>query len=324
MESRPHTERMTKMNFAFAVGLVLGISSAQAATGKTFHAIDGVEKGCKVAKFAGGKWVQSDEKDLDGKDVTNVTPSKANAEFSNFKIDGNWFASKTDCLRDSETASDATAAPGSMPKYFVDLKGMIPMAIGTGNSATATTVTTTNPATSTVETFDKYSDSLGIDGRFGYFWKENKYFILDIATFSGSQSATYTGTFAGAPKQSDSILTVDVGIQMPFVKPLFGLKPYVAGLLGYAKLTGTNTGTQNNGTLTVGYSGSGFNVKIEGGLVKDFTPHISGVVSLSYNYLSLSPKYDVSNNTTLYPVGSATPSRGYSNIALALGARYSF
>jgi len=92
---------MTKFNSALLVFAFLGLSAAQAATPKSFHSVDGVEKGCKLAKFAGGKWIAGDEKDVSGQDVTSVGPSKANGDFSNFKFQGNWYAAKNECLRDS-------------------------------------------------------------------------------------------------------------------------------------------------------------------------------------------------------------------------------
>jgi hypothetical protein len=319
---------MTKMNFAFVSILFgLGITSAYAANSKSFHVIEGVDKGCKVAKFSGGKWVANPEQDLNGQDITNVTPSKANAEFSNFKYLGNWYAAKSECIKDAEgggsadssSGSDGYVDSGSLPKSFIDLKLQKYLVMGSNTAASSTLIGGTTIAS------DAYKSGVGFSGRYGMHWKENKYFILDVASFSATQDNVWTGgSTTGAPQTSDSILKINVGMQMAFSKPLFGLKPYVAGSLGYAKLTGKITGPVTGGTLGVGYSASGFDLTVEGGLVKEFSPHWSGLFSLGFTYLSLSPKVDTTNLAQLYPLNSDMPKRGYSHLTAALGARYSF
>jgi hypothetical protein len=171
---------------------------------------------------------------------------------------------------------------------------------------------------------DSYTSGVGFEGRFAYHWKDNKYFIFDLANLPASQAAAFTGTGGtGTPTISDSILTVNVGIQIPLIKPIFGLKPYVAGALGYAKLSGTITGTVSGAPLTIGYGASGFDLMIEGGLVKEFSPNWSAVGSLGFTYEGLSPTVNVTNLAAL-PLTTALAGRSYSHLTISFGGRYSF
>jgi hypothetical protein len=128
---------MTQAKIAIALVLV-GITSAHAAGTKTFHSIEGNEKACKLAKFLGGKWLQSNEKDLDGQEVASVTQSKSNSDFSNFKFQNAWYAAKNDCLKDSGSADLQTgdhSVSDAAPRYAIELKIQKTLLMGSGDSA---------------------------------------------------------------------------------------------------------------------------------------------------------------------------------------------
>ena len=171
-----------------------------------------------------------------------------------------------------------------------------------------------------------YTSGIGFAGRFGYLWKNNKYFILDISDLSASQTITYTNAFTGTPQVSDTILKFNVGLQTPIFSPFWGLNPYASFLVGYAKLSGTFQGTVSGGNLGVSYSAGSIDATLEAGITKEFSRHWDALFSVGFTYLSLSPTISQVNNGAAlgYTVGSAMPSRGYSHLTAALGARYVF
>jgi hypothetical protein len=320
-----HTQFMSKSKIAF-VFLCFGISTVvyAASATKTFHSLDGVDKGCKLAKFAAGKWTQVNEKDLSGQEVSSITPSKANGDFSNFKFQNAWYASKNECLKDSDSTSNDTPSDSVMsnaPKYAIDLKIQKTLLLGSGNSASPSG--TLNGVTSSSTA---YSSGFGFDGRFLYHWKDNKFLFLDISNIPMSLTTSYTSGATGTSTESDSLLMINVGVQVPLIKPIFGLKPYVAGYLGYTKLTGTITGPVSTGgpigNLAIAYSGGGYDLGAEAGLVKEFSPHWNGLASLGFTYVHVNST--VSQSNLIYTPGDSGPIHGYSHFTLGIGARYNF
>ena len=317
-----HTLEMRNFLSAVFILMGVGISTAEAASQKVFQS-GSAPNSCKLAKFVGGKWTLVNEREVNGRAITNITASQANADFSNFKYQNTWFATRNDCIKDGVgiaggSLSD-TSMSGSMP-YYVELKLQKYLIMGSNTGASTTT------SGSVVATADAYASSIGFEGRFGYRMKSGRVVFLDIASLSAGQNIAYSGAITGTPKVSDSILKVNVGYQITFTRS--SLRPYFAGSLGYAKLSGTIVGdvatSGGGGTLGVAYSASGFDLAVEGGILEELSSHWSVVESLGFTYLSLSPKIDQSNASGIDPLNSLIIARGYSHLTLAVGARYSF
>ena len=288
---------------------------------KEFHASDSPDHPCKLAKSVGGKWLVADGSELSGQQFA-ASVSKANGDFSNFKYNGTWYAVRTECLQDAGSGSSGSEGSADSSnagkKYYAELRAQkyLMMGAGAGGGPNGTAGQTNSPLAS----------SLGIGARLGYYWKEDKIIFLDINTLSAAQTTTYVGSPSGTTAVADSILMINVGLQMPFKTARFGFIPYVAGSLGYAKFTETFAGTlAPGGAIAIADSASTFNVKLEGGGTYRFTQHLDGVLSLAYTYLNIANKNITASN---YPapalqVGSSSPnSLGYSHLTVGFGIRY--
>ncbi len=303
--------------------MTLGTSAASAASMKAFQPSESPDHPCKLAKSVGGKWIQADGKELSGQQFA-ATVSKANAEFSNFKYSGTWYAVKTECLVDAggDGSSGESAPSGSSSgmKYFVELRAQkyLMMGAGSGGGPNGTAGQTNSPLTS----------SLGIGGRIGYYWRADRVLFVDVNTLKVAQTTTYAGSPSGTTLLSDSILMVNLGMMIPFQPSYFGLVPFAAASLGYSKLTETITGTLSpGGSITIADNASTFNAKLEGGVTYPITRHLDGVFSLAFTYMSVGTKTITESNfvSDTTEVGDKlTNAIGYSHLTAALGIRYSF
>jgi hypothetical protein len=308
--------------------LFLGIATAHANSEKIFQSPDINQRACKLVKFSGGKWVATVENDVDGQKVSNVSQSKANAEYSNFKWQNIWFAAKSECIKDLATAktiSDESTADIQVKKHIF-ISAEVSKFLMLGNNMG---VTTYAPDAGITATSTAYSSDVGFGGRVGYEFNDHCSLIFDVSHFGGSQNIQIGGNYVGADEASENILKVNVGVQAPVFHPvIWDLQPYVAALVGYAHLSGQITGPIQasggpaGGTLGIGYSASGFDFVLEAGVSKEFATHWSALFNVGYNYLSFNPKINQTNG--VYPNGSTLNSKGYSNLGFSLGARYDF
>ena len=300
------------------LALTFGISMAQAAPMQVFHPSENADHPCKLAKSVGGKWILADGKELEGHEfASNV--SKANGDFSNFKYNGTWYAVRTECLQEAGSGGDSSSGsgPSAGKKYYVELRGQKYLMMGAGASG--------GPSGTAGQALSPLVSGIGIGARLGYYWREDKVLFLDVNTLSAAQTTTFTGSTSGDLVSADSILTINIGYQMPFKSSYFGLVPYVAGSVGYAKYTETQSGTLSPGGLTsFTYGTSTFDVKVEGGVTYSLTSHLDGVFNLAYTYLTIGTKTVTDSNIASSIGKPITNPIGYSYLTTALGVRYSF
>jgi hypothetical protein len=276
--------------------------------------------GCVLKRFDKKAWQVVDASEV-GTENFAIQTSKVNGEYSNFKFKNNWYAAKTSCFELSPemaagTGADTISAPAGsgngMKKGGFFFEPKFSFFVMTGAAGATSQVGNTN-----IFTTDKYSPSVGIAGKFGYYLNAQNALFAEIGYFSASQPTISNSTFVGT--LNDKIVSFNLGYQHFFLSH-GSFTPFVAIALGYNSLTGTVT---YNATQSISYSASGVGAYIEGGTHYTLSEHISAVGSLTYTFMGFNPT--IANNSAVGIAGASFPTNsGYGHIGINVGARYNF
>jgi outer membrane protein W len=293
--------------------------------------------GCVLKKFVDKAFVLAPPEDVANENLT-LTPSRANAEYSNFKVRNSWYAAKTMCFEkfdatldgsapaqamngNNSTANARSAGQGLAQKkgaVFAELRGNYVFL--NGSSATATEVT----SGTTTENISKAKSNIGGAARAGYDLSESSDLFLEAGFNTINQANTVTLSPSSTPSPGnlkDKIFSVNVGYQH-FFAARKKFNPFVTIAVGYNKLSGALLRYPENIT----YTGSSIGGYLEFGAVFSFNERWGLVGSVDYSVINFSnAKIDQTSDASTYPSGSTlagTDNDG--GIGINLGLRFQF
>lgn len=256
-------------------------------------------EGCSLRKAIGENW-QVVSPDEVGQDSFPILTSKVNTAYSNFKYQGAWYAAKTECFEMESLEAGGSGFRMKKGKFFVEPKFSFYMMTGSetgGGVASGVTV-------------GKYSPSIGLAAKVGYYLNDHSDAFIEINRFAGSRITDFG---IGTLKNDDSVISFNLGYQY-FLSRFKKFLPYGGLALGYNSLSQkqvSSVGTQQ-------YSSSGIGFILEAGVLYDLSSRIALMGALNYTIMSFSELTPASGT------GTMANTMGYSHLGINLGARYHF
>lgn len=301
----------------FLLAILLLISPSVFAETKVFN--PGAAPDCKLNKAVKGKWVSTTDA-YDGQPV-ELSPVGSAGKFSSFKMNGQHYASRTECFTSADAAGGGSESPpvdGELKRWFVEPRGRYAILMGDGVKGGTTTSGTVT------QTVGAYDLGFGYGGRVGFRIDEQRALFVEGITMTGTQTATYSGAATGSATAAEKFLRINAGYITHFGAGPF--RPYSALGLGIVSFSGSLAGTISSiGPFEVQYSATAFNLVAELGATYAFSPMFELVASVDYQYLSIKQyKVEKSNFPTITTGSNLSNTVGYSHLGLALGARINF